>query len=396
MRPRRTPAFWTALTLCGLAMAAVAAPDAGGSLAVHRPLRVHRASLTQDGPQLVWHVRMDTPFSAAAMKRQRRTLCLVIERAKNRTVAGVLCLQPSHHGRHPRLVYQHVTARGPGPGKAIAATISRSDSRELTTRLNPADIDVSYRPIRWQILTTLRAPACADPHGCKRWFPAKPTLTRLHTPQLVACVPSGPSFVYHGPSSRRVIALTFDDGPWTQTPQFLSVLEREHVQATFFQIGRQIGTYGAAVERRMLADGDMIGDHTWSHADVAGAGSFAAGQISMAAAAIRGATGGFTPCLFRAPGGAVSSALIAQARSMGYTTIQWDIDPRDWARPGTGAIYSNVIANAHPGAIVIQHDGGGDRSETLAALPREIDTLRAEGYRFVTVTELLGQRLIYK
>jgi len=81
---------------------------------------------------------------------------------------------------------------------------------------------------------------------------------------------------------------------------------------------------------------------------------------------------------------------------MGFTTIQWDIDPRDWARPGSTAIYDNVITNAHPGAIVIQHDGGGNRSETLAALPQEIATLRRRGYTFVTVTQLLGQRLIYK
>ena len=70
-----------------------------------------------------------------------------------------------------------------------------------------------------------------------------------------------------------MIALTFDDGPWPDTPQFLSVLEREHVPATFFWIGEQVRQYGPAVERRMLADGDMIGDHTWSHANVAGGGS---------------------------------------------------------------------------------------------------------------------------
>jgi peptidoglycan/xylan/chitin deacetylase (PgdA/CDA1 family) len=145
----------------------------------------------------------------------------------------------------------------------------------------------------------------------------------------------------------------------------------------------------------MLADGDMIGDHTWSHANVSGDGPFATGQIASTASAIRALTG-FTPCLFRAPGGSVSGALIAEARSMGFTTINWDIDPRDWARPGTGAILSNVLANAHPGAIVIQHDGGGDRSETLAALPQEIAALRSRGYQFVTITELLGQRLIYK
>ncbi len=167
---------------------------------------------------------------------------------------------------------------------------------------------------------------------------------------------------------------------------------------TFFEIGEQISTYGegGAVERRMLADGDMIGDHTWSHPNVAGGGVFARNQILAAAGAIEKATRGFRPCLFRAPYGAVSSALIGEARSLGFTTIQWDVDPTDWARPGTLAIYDRVVGGAHPGAIILQHDGGGDRSETLAALPHEIRTLRRRGYRFVTVTQLLGQRLIYR
>jgi peptidoglycan/xylan/chitin deacetylase (PgdA/CDA1 family) len=196
----------------------------------------------------------------------------------------------------------------------------------------------------------------------------------------------------------REIALTFDDGPWPDTPQFLDLLERQHVVATFFEIGEQIATWGqgGAIERRMLADGDMIGDHTWNHANVSGGGGFAASEISSTADAIRAATGGFQPCLFRAPYGAVSGALISVARSLGFTTIQWDVDPRDWALPGTGAIAGTVISNAHNGAIVIQHDGGGNRSETLAALAQEIPALRAQGYRFVTVTDLLGMQLIYK
>jgi peptidoglycan-N-acetylglucosamine deacetylase len=212
--------------------------------------------------------------------------------------------------------------------------------------------------------------------------------------KLVGCR-AGPPFVSHGPTNRREIALTFDDGPWPDTPQFLHVLEREHANATFFQIGEQIGTYGKAVDRRMLEDGDMIGDHSWSHPNLAAGGPFAATQISQTAASIRKLTG-FTPCLFRAPYGAVSSALIAEARRMGFTTVQWDVDPRDWARPGTDAIYSAVVRGAHNGAIVIQHDGGGDRSETVAALPHEIESLRHEGYRLVTVAQLLGLRLVYK
>jgi peptidoglycan-N-acetylglucosamine deacetylase len=280
--------------------------------------------------------------------------------------------------------------------------VARASSRELTATFLPASVGLSYGPLHWQVISTLRSRSCvpAQPHrvGCLALFPRAPALAKLHTPQVVGCVPSGAPFVFNGPSSRREIALTFDDGPWPDTPQFLDILEHEHVQATFFEIGEQISVYGegGAIERRMLADGDMIGDHTWSHPDVAGAGTFAFDQISEAAGAIRQATGGFTPCLFRAPYGDVSGALISEARSMGFTTIQWDIDPRDWALPGTGAIYQNVVSNAHPGAIVIQHDGGGNRSETLAALPHEIDTLRSEGYQFVTVTQLLGQRLIYR
>ena len=107
---------------------------------------------------------------------------------------------------------------------------------------------------------------------CESLYPAKGKLAVLHTPQIVGCVPSGPAFVNSGPSTGREIALTFDDGPWYDTPQFLDILERYHVPATFFEIGEQISTYGegGAIERRMLADGDMIGDHTWSHPNVSG------------------------------------------------------------------------------------------------------------------------------
>ena len=101
-----------------------------------------------------------------------------------------------------------------------------------------------------------------------------------------------------------MIALTFDDGPWYDTPQFLDILERYHVPATFFEIGDQVATYGegGAIERRMLADGDMIGDHTWNHANVSAGGRFAAGEISEAAARDQGGDRTVSsPCLFRAP-----------------------------------------------------------------------------------------------
>jgi peptidoglycan/xylan/chitin deacetylase (PgdA/CDA1 family) len=389
------------VTLLGALAVSVAA--AGASRTRQQQLAVHAASLTQDGQQLIWRVDTSEPFSPAGLAAGRRSLCLLIERLKSGAVSGQLCIAgPARGGPVPRVVYQRITSAGPGPAKTIAATVTRSNDHELAAAFMPSVIGLGYQSLRWQVISTLRPPACipAKPNraGCLALFPRAPTAVKLHIPQLVGCVPSGRAFVDNGPSNRRVIALTFDDGPWYDTPQFLDILEHYHVAATFFEIGDQISEYGegGAIERRMLADGDMIGDHTWNHPDIAGAGAFAAGEISQAAAAIKQATHGFEPCLLRAPYGDVSPALISEARSMGFTTIQWDIDPRDWALPGVGEIYDNVIANAHPGAIVIQHDGGGNRSETLAALPQEIQTLRSRGYQFVTITQLLGQRLIYR
>ena len=161
------------------------------------------------------------------------------------------------------------------------------------------------------MISTLRPPACKHPNanriGCFVEFPSHPALARLHTPQVVGCVPSGAPFVNSINTRRKEIALTFDDGPWILTSKFLDLLEANHVVATFFEVGEYIPTYGdgGAIERRMLRDGDMIGDPTWSHVDVSGRGSGRRQPDSRAAAGIRSVTHGFTPCLFRAPGGAV-------------------------------------------------------------------------------------------
>jgi peptidoglycan/xylan/chitin deacetylase (PgdA/CDA1 family) len=100
--------------------------------------------------------------------------------------------------------------------------------------------------------------------------------------------------------------------------------------------------------------------------------------------------------LWRSPYGNVSLQLEALARSLGFLTINWNIDPRDWALPGVGAIEANVLANARNGGIVEMHFGGGPRYETLDSLPTIIDTLRSRGYQFVNLATMLGLRLIYK
>lgn len=384
-------------------MLVVAVPNADASKPARQPLQVASTTFTQDGQQLTWSVELKQPFSPGALAHDNRTLCLVIEDAKGGQASAQVCLAGPRPGSGaPRLEVAPVTGKGAGTAHFISATVKRSSSRQLSASFTPASIGIGWRATRWQVSSTLKAAACTASKGsavCQDLFPRRPALAKLHAPQLVGCVPSGAPFVNSGPSNQgKVVALTFDDGPWVQTAQFLKVLEHYQVPATFFEIGEQISTYGegGAIERRMLADGDMIGDHTWSHPDVSGGGTFARDQIIRAAAAIKTATHGFQPCLFRAPYGSVSSALFAVTRSLGFKTIQWDVDPTDWARPGTAAIEQRVLSHVHPGAIVLQHDGGGDRSETLAALPDEIQTLKSRGYRFETITQLFGMKLLYR
>jgi peptidoglycan/xylan/chitin deacetylase (PgdA/CDA1 family) len=221
--------------------------------------------------------------------------------------------------------------------------------------------------------------------------------------RVVGCVAKGPETVDHGPTDQRVVAFTFDDGPWKQTAAILNVLEQKRAVATFFQVGDRVARY-AALDRRMLRDGDMIGDHSWDHSNLKGKREECKCQIKKALVAIRAATG-FTPCLWRPPYGAVDKDEEDDAREVGFTTVGWSDTPQDWHQPGVQQIIHLTVSQADPGAIILHHDGteprntewwNNNRRETLAALPHEIDMLRSEGYRFVTVTQLLGYRLKYK
>ena len=215
--------------------------------------------------------------------------------------------------------------------------------------------------------------------------PAPPRRRRVRPRRLIGCHAAGASYRLAGSRAHRVVALTFDDGPSAYTSRVLAILRRFGIHGTFFIIGQQVrGNEGLL--RRELAAGNAIGNHTFTHANVSGGGIR---QMLSTQGAIRRATG-YTPCLFRAPYGAVSGLLMRQARGLGMNTIQWSVDPRDWSRPGTGAIYSRIVSATRPGAIILMHDGGGPRGETVAALPRVISTLRARGYRFATLPQLLG------
>ena len=229
--------------------------------------------------------------------------------------------------------------------------------------------------------------------------PAPPSTPPRHpTPappvryRLAGCRSRGSRPYLSGPA-RREVAIGFDDGPWPDTAAFVRMLERNHATATFFMIGEQVTTRYGATLLRELRDGDVLGDHSFTHPDLAVSGNVRA-QLADTLAAIRAQTG-YTPCVFRPPYGDSDSSVVSIARSLGLATVLWDDDPTDWALPGTSAIVERVLAEVHPGAIILSHDGGGPRYQTLAAYPAIIAALRARRYRIVTIPELLGFRPRY-
>jgi peptidoglycan-N-acetylglucosamine deacetylase len=210
----------------------------------------------------------------------------------------------------------------------------------------------------------------------------------------VGCSDRGPAVAYRSGPRRKAVALSFDDGPDPLTAAFVRMLRANRAVATFFMIGEQVTSRYRSILHAELRDGDALGDHTWSHANLPLTGGVR-GQLTSARQAIR-ALSGYTPCVFRPPYGAYDASVVRAARSLGLATILWDVDPSDYTLPGTSAIVQRVLAQTRPGSIVISHDGGGPRAQTLAAYPLIIRALRARGYRFLTVPQLLGFHTIYR
>jgi peptidoglycan/xylan/chitin deacetylase (PgdA/CDA1 family) len=189
-------------------------------------------------------------------------------------------------------------------------------------------------------------------------------------------------------AQHREIALTFDDGPGPYTPRIVSILGRDHVAATFFEVG-VLEQYFHASTSRIVAAGDVIGDHTFYHAPMARLTPRRQRSEVLDDARTLGRYGVGFPRLFRPPYGLWNASTLALLSSYRMLMVLWTVDTEDYRRPGTAAIVRAALAGARPGAIILLHDGGGDRAQTVAALPKIVARLKSRGFRLVTVPRLL-------
>ncbi|MEY9930675.1 peptidoglycan/xylan/chitin deacetylase (PgdA/CDA1 family) [Catenulispora sp. GP43] len=190
-----------------------------------------------------------------------------------------------------------------------------------------------------------------------------------------------PQFYVH--EGDKAIALTIDDGPSSKyTPQVLALLAQYKIPATFCMIGQNADKHASLVAE-VSAAGHLVANHTWTHPNLA---KMTEAQVTAEIertndAITRG--GAHQPALFRAPGGNWSPTVFSVCSKLGLRPLDWSVDPRDWSRPGADHIVQTVMGHTHTGSIILEHDGGGDRSQTVAALQRFLPQLLEAGYHFV-------------
>ncbi|MCG7382690.1 polysaccharide deacetylase family protein [Paenibacillus sp. ACRRY] len=199
--------------------------------------------------------------------------------------------------------------------------------------------------------------------------------------------------VWEVPTHDKLIALTFDDGPDpVQTSQILALLKQYQAKGTFFVLGKWAEKYPELVMQEQQ-EGHEVANHTYAHTyAVKSTAKDKFTQDMVAAEQSITAAGVPRPLLFRPPGGFYNDMVIDVAKQKGYTIVlwSWHQDTRDWASPGVAAITNKVLKNARNGDIVLFHDKVEGRSQTVAALKVILPKLQQEGYRFVTVSELLA------
>lgn len=209
-------------------------------------------------------------------------------------------------------------------------------------------------------------------------------LTVNHLSPTIPSLVRTPGTYYMANIQEKVVALTFDDGPDPiDTPDILDILKEKEVRSTFFVLGKAAESYPILL-KRLVKEGHEIGNHSFNHDFQQ---RHLVEEMNHTDQVVFAATGSHT-YFYRPPGGFVSQAQLETTNRNGHVVVLWSVDSKDWTNPGVNRIVNNVMKNVFPGSIILMHDGGYQRTQTVKALGPIIDALRARGYRFVTLSEL--------
>ncbi len=191
-----------------------------------------------------------------------------------------------------------------------------------------------------------------------------------------------------GTRLRKQIALTFDDGPHPAfTPEILRILDQQRVNATFFLVGQMAEKYPELVREQVMR-GNEIGNHTYHHVSLVKIPEEDVAVELKACGDVLRHTTGRSPHLFRPPGGEYDRAVAEMSNTLGYTMVLWTDDPGDYEQPGADVILQRTLKRARNGGILLLHDG---IRQTIDILPRLIETLKREGFEFVTVDRMIAE-----
>lgn len=300
-----------------------------------------------------------------------------------------------------------------GGGTRCTAKVNDRDTTDLATRLNNGDsVTISNGTDVMEDYTDSNkqeVPATFEKKGSGALHVFTGTgesgekVTRTgnesgKTAEVVTKEPSNRTLMYYNANTNgeKVIALTFDDGPWEgQTQEIMDILAQNDAKATFYSIGQQIAGYKDLV-KQMSEAGHELATHTWDHAEGSGQGvslilmstAERQAEVNKGNDAIKEATGQEASKAFRAPGGNFDEAVARDLNGIVTAEIGWNVDTQDWRKPGAEAI-AERIKSAQPGNVVLMHDGGGDRSQTVEGLRMALPYLKEQGYSFITVSELI-------
>lgn len=281
---------------------------------------------------------------------------------------------PGRRGLSRRVLFAAGGLTLVGGGGIAAAAVLRSHPAAAPAALST--------PRKSAPPTPQKSPADLSSSAATAPSPPPPDVANPGSGVDAARVQTAPEYYVHaGP---KVVALTLDDGPSPiYTPQVLDLLEQLRIKATFCMIGRQVAANHSLVSE-VAAAGHLIVNHTWDHADQSRLSlTRIRSEISRTSDTL--ASVGIQPSVFRAPYGAWSHAVYEACAMANLRPLDWSVDPQDWSRPGTATIVSRILSHTRTGSIILEHDGGGDRSQTVAALKIVLPKLLAAGYRFTTV-----------